>query len=186
MPTILIMGGSLGSGAINEAIIDILAELVKHAQVIHQTGPKNFDEVKKTSSFILEHSEHKERYHPLPSLNVTDLTNAAGACNLIISRAGSTIFEIAAWAKPSIIIPIPQTVSHDQTSNAFAYARTGAAEVIEENNLTGHILLAEISRILSTPETWNKMSEAAKAFSHLDAAEKIANEIITIGLEHGA
>ncbi len=185
IPTILIMGGSQGAGKINEVIIDILPELIKHAQIIHQTGPNNFEEVKKTSHFILEHSEHPERYHPMPSLNTEELIRAVGACNLIISRAGSTIFEIAAWAKPSIIIPIPQRVSHDQTSNAFAYARTGAAEVIEEDNLTGHILLAEISRILNSTAVWNKMSVAAKAFSHLDAAEKIADEILSIGLAHG-
>jgi predicted glycosyltransferase len=73
---------------------------------------------------------------------------SAGTAEIVVSRAGSTIFEIAAWGLPSIIIPLPNTISHDQTANAFAYAKSGAAVVIEENNLSSHVLIEEIDRIV--------------------------------------
>ena len=186
LPTILILGGSQGSQKINGVVIDSIAELVKKYQIIHQTGVNNLEEVKKLASVVLNNVPEHNRYRPFSTLNNLELRMAAGACRIVISRAGSTIFEIAAWAKPSIIIPIPESISHDQTSNAFAYARTGAASVIEETNLTNHILVSEINRIVGNPDTWSKMSEAAKKFSNLEAAQKIAQEIFAIALEHEA
>jgi UDP-N-acetylglucosamine--N-acetylmuramyl-(pentapeptide) pyrophosphoryl-undecaprenol N-acetylglucosamine transferase len=109
---------------------------------------------------------------------------AAGVASLVISRAGSSIFEIALWKIPSIIIPIPEEVSHDQTSNAFAYASTGACSVIEEVNLTPHVLSSEIERIIENPKISNTMKQGAESFAHKDAAEKIAREIIKIALTH--
>jgi len=109
---------------------------------------------------------------------------AAGAASIVISRAGSTIFEISAWGLPSIIIPLPESISHDQTKNAFAYDRAGACEVIEEKNLTPHILLSEINRILTSPAEQAKMKASAKAFYKPDAARAIAEEILKIALSH--
>ena len=109
---------------------------------------------------------------------------AAGVADIVISRAGSTIFEIALWGKPSIIIPIPEPTSHDQRINAYAYARTGAAEVIEEENLAPRVLVSEIDRILGNPAERQKMSEAALAFARKDSAKLIAQEIMSIALEH--
>jgi len=132
----------------------------------------------------LSGNPNAENYHPMQYLNPLELRMVAGVARVIVSRAGSTIFEIAAWGKPAIIIPINETVSHDQTSNAFAYARSGGAEVIEENNLGTHVLVAEINRIVDNPDIWQKMAAGAKSFAKLDAAEKIAQEIIGIALEH--
>jgi UDP-N-acetylglucosamine--N-acetylmuramyl-(pentapeptide) pyrophosphoryl-undecaprenol N-acetylglucosamine transferase len=109
---------------------------------------------------------------------------ASGVADVIVSRAGSTIFEIAAWGVPSIIIPLPHSISHDQTANAFAYARTGAASVIEENNLSANILIEEIDRINSNPTVKNTMKERAKAFARLDSAKVIADAILDLALEH--
>jgi len=109
---------------------------------------------------------------------------AAGACDLVISRAGSTIFEIASWGVPSIVIPITETNGDHQRINAYAYARSGAASVIEESNLTTNVLIGEIERILQDKKLQEKMSIAAKAFTHPDAANKIAREIINIALTH--
>ena len=184
IPTILILGGSLGAKAINDTIIDALPTLVEKYQIIHQTGKANFKEVSTTANVVLSGSPNASNYHPMQYLNALEMRMSAGVARIVISRAGSTIFEIAAWGKPSIIIPIPETVSHDQTSNAFAYARSGGAEVIEENNLGSHILVAEINRISDNQEIWQKMAEGAKSFAKLDAAEKIAQEIIAIALEH--
>ncbi len=183
-PVIFILSGSQGSQKINESIIDILPDIVENYGVIHQTGKTNFESVSQTADVVLKDNPRKNRYKPLAYLNVLALRMAAGASSIVISRAGSAIFEIALWKKPSIIIPIPEEVSHDQTSNAFAYAATGACSVIEETNLTPHVLLAEIRRILNNSAISSKMIASTKAFAVRDAADKIAREIINIALTH--
>ncbi|MEK7066095.1 MAG: glycosyltransferase, partial [Patescibacteria group bacterium] len=95
-----------------------------------------------------------------------------------------SIFEIAAWGIPAIIIPIPEEVSHDQKSNAFSYARSGGAIVIEEKNLSATILLSEINRLMTNPTILKNMSEKALNFAPKDAAETVARELIGIGLKH--
>ena len=104
--------------------------------------------------------------------------------SLVVSRAGSSIFEIAAWGVPSIIIPISQAVSHDQAENSFAYARAGACSVIEEHNLTSHILVAEIEKIMTDVRLQDRMKNGAKSFARIDAATRIADVIFDIALEH--
>ena len=109
---------------------------------------------------------------------------SAGVADVVISRAGSAIFEIAHWGIPAIIIPIPETISHDQTNNAFTYARSGAAIVIEEANLSDSVLISELDRILLNPELKTNMKNKAKDFSRPDAGEIIAQEIIDIATSH--
>lgn len=184
VPVILILGGSQGSEMINDLIIEALPELVKKYQVLHQTGSKNFDQTKTSGEMILENSDFKQRYRPFEYLNTLSLRMAAGASDLIISRGGSTIFEIALWEIPSIIIPITKSNDDHQRKNAFSYARSNAAIVIEEGNLSSNILIAEIDRILESPEIIQNMKEGAKKFAHPDAAYKIAEEIIKIALKH--
>ena len=108
----------------------------------------------------------------------------AGVSKLIISRAGSTIFEIAHWGIPSIIIPLPESISHDQTINAFTYARSGGAIVIEQTNLTPSVLLSEIHRLMANPDLRLSMSQKAREFSRPDAARLIGKELISIALSH--
>src|SRR5690606_28719243 len=115
--------------------------------IIHQVGKRNIKEVSTTADAVLYQSPHKDRYKPFDYLNSLAMRMAAGVSSVVISRAGSTIFEIAAWGVPSIIIPINERVSRDQRSNAFAYARAGACSVIEEANLTPNILVSEITRL---------------------------------------
>jgi UDP-N-acetylglucosamine--N-acetylmuramyl-(pentapeptide) pyrophosphoryl-undecaprenol N-acetylglucosamine transferase len=184
LPVLLILGGSQGSQRINEAIIGILPDLVKKYYVIHQTGKENIEEMTHTAEVVLNESQNRARYMPHAYLNTLALRQASGAANLIISRAGSQIFEIALWGIPSIIIPIPQEISHDQTSNAFAYAASGACSVIEEINLTPHVLAGEIDRIIENPEVQTKMRAGAKLFAHPNASDTIAREVIRIGLSH--
>jgi UDP-N-acetylglucosamine--N-acetylmuramyl-(pentapeptide) pyrophosphoryl-undecaprenol N-acetylglucosamine transferase len=183
-PTILIIGGSLGARIINERILDALPKLIEKYQVLHQTGKNNVEEVSKTSEIILGNNPNKNRYRIFDYLNDMTLVMAAGAADLVITRAGSTIFEIASWGVPSIVIPITETNGNHQRINAYAYARSGAASVIEEANLTTNILLSEIDRILQDKNLQEKMSTAAKNFTHPDAANKIARELINIALTH--
>jgi UDP-N-acetylglucosamine--N-acetylmuramyl-(pentapeptide) pyrophosphoryl-undecaprenol N-acetylglucosamine transferase len=184
IPVILVLGGSQGSQNINDTILSALPELLNKYQIIHQTGRANLAEIKATTSVTLKDHPYKYRYHPFDYLDELALRMSTGAANIIVSRAGSTIFEIAAWGIPSIIIPLPSSISHDQTANAFAYASTGAASVIEENNLAPHVLVTEINRIVDSAAISKTMSERAKAFSRLDSASLIAQTILNIALEH--
>lgn len=183
-PVIFILGGSSGAQIINEKILETLPELVKKYQVIHQTGKNNFDEVSKRAEHILRDSEFRSRYHAFPFLNTLAMRMAAGVATVIISRAGSQIFEIASWGVPSLIIPITKTNNDHQRKNAFAYARAGACEVIEEKNLTPHIILSEVDRVANDLILHDKMSAAAKDFFKPNAAQKIAEKVLEIGLEH--
>lgn len=183
-PVVLVLGGSQGSQTINDVILQALPELLNGYQVIHQTGRANLEEIKTTVSVTLKDHPYGYRYHPFDYLNELALRMSAGAATIIVSRAGSTIFEIAAWGVPSIIIPLPHSVSHDQTANALSYASTGAASVIEENNLSSHILIEEINHICGSPSISKVMKEQAKAFSRLDSAAVIADAILNIALEH--
>ena len=184
VPIILILGGSLGSVKINETILESLPEMLNRYQVIHQTGHANFEDVKEMITVVLKDHPYAYRYHPFDTLNELAMRMAAGVASIVISRAGSTIFEIAAWGLPSIIIPLSKEVSHDQTQNAFSYAETGAASVIEENNLNSHILLEEIDRICNNSSIKTTMQESAKKFARLDSALEIADAILEIALTH--
>ncbi|MFA5841585.1 MAG: UDP-N-acetylglucosamine--N-acetylmuramyl-(pentapeptide) pyrophosphoryl-undecaprenol N-acetylglucosamine transferase [Candidatus Paceibacterota bacterium] len=184
IPVILILGGSQGAQTINEIILDALPELLKNYQVIHQTGNNNLKDVLETSDVILEKNPNKDRYKAFGYLNDLAMRMSAGTASLVISRAGSTIFEIAAWSLPSIIIPIADSNGDHQSKNAFNYARTGASVVIEEKNLSPHLLLSEIERIMGNKSEQEKMKAAAHEFYHPDAAQKIAREIVSIALAH--
>jgi UDP-N-acetylglucosamine--N-acetylmuramyl-(pentapeptide) pyrophosphoryl-undecaprenol N-acetylglucosamine transferase len=184
IPTILVLGGSQGAQIINENLLNALPELVKKYQIIHQAGSNNIKVVKETARVILEKNDNRDRYKLYESLDSLTLRMAVGACDLIISRAGSTIFEIAVWEKPVILIPITDSNGDHQRQNAYNYARAGAAEVIEENNLTSHILIAEIERLMNDPALRAKMAMAARSFAKTDAADLIAKELISIALEH--
>ncbi len=110
---------------------------------------------------------------------------ALSAAKLVVSRAGTgTIYEIAHKGKPSILIPIPEAVSHDQKTNAYAYARSGAASVLEEDNLTDGLLASEIHRIMGDATIYKAMSIAAASFAKTDAALLISETLIGIAQEH--
>ena len=185
VPVIFIMGGSQGSVAINEVVVDALGNLITKYNVVHQAGAANLKDVANIASVVLKDSPYKERYRAFGLLNVLALRMTAGAAAVIVARAGSgTIFEIASWEKPAIFIPIPKDVSHDQTENAFSYARSGAAVVIEQQNLSPHVLEAEIDRIIGDKTLQKKMIEAAHLYARPDAARKIANILLETAISH--
>ncbi|MFA6416037.1 MAG: undecaprenyldiphospho-muramoylpentapeptide beta-N-acetylglucosaminyltransferase [Candidatus Paceibacterota bacterium] len=184
LPVIMIVGGSQGAMKINNVIIDILPALLKKYQVIHQTGATNFDDVSATIKAMIDPALVEKNYRPFPYLSSSAMKMSAAVSSLIISRAGSAIFEIAYWGIPAIIIPLPETISHDQTSNAFAYAGSGAAIVVEENNLTPSVLQSEIYRIMDNQRTLLEMREACKTFAKPEASRMIAREVINLTNQH--
>ena len=185
VPTILILGGSQGSVRMNETVLSCLPDLVSFANIIHQTGRANIANVEGVSRVALSESPHKERYHPFNFLSEVPLQRAAGAADLIISRAGATsIAEIGLWKKPAILIPIPESISHDQRANAYAYAGTGAAIVLEEGNLTPHLLASESRRIVGDTELAKKMGASAANFTDPNASRVLAAAALDIALSH--
>lgn len=187
LPVLLILGGSSGSVRINEIVLAALPELVETTNIIHQTGKDNFAEVEARARVILKGAGKEalmHRYRAFPFLTLESLRRAAGAASVVVSRAGATaITEIAFWKKPAILIPIPESISHDQRTNAYAYARTGAASVLEEGNMTPNILISEVRR-LNDPAVAAQMVAHAEGFANPQAARLIAEELLHIGRSH--
>ncbi len=178
--TILILGGSQGSKVINDAIIKVLPQLLKHFQIIHQTGQDNLQDVVSEAAFMGVKAGH-DGYWAVGFMNANKLRDAFALSDLVISRAGATfITEIAANGKPAIMIPISQSANDHQRMNAYALARIGAAHVLEEENLGEHILIESIERILNDEQLQKNMTEKIKTFYHPNAADVIANGIIEL------
>lgn len=177
-PVVLILGGSQGSQRINDFILQNLEGLLLQCQIIHQIGSGNYEAYQTFINPLIKilPEEQQKKYHPYAYLENT-MATAYAAADCIISRSGSIIFEIAAFGKPSILIPFPEAANGHQQINAYEYAKTGAAVVIEENNLGGTRIIAELNKILTDPATREAMVQAARAFAKLDAAEKIAEDI---------
>ena len=183
--TILVAGGSQGAQKINRIILDSLVLLVKDFQIIHQCGESQFQSVKTELEKIIKEGQGeyadavKANYKLFPFFDTNDMALAYAAADIIISRAGaSNISEIAMLGKPAIIIPITNSSSDHQFENALEFSRFGAA-MIEEQNLTPHILINQIQSLLE-PDKYNSISEKLKTFAMPDAAEKIAEAILKI------
>lgn len=185
-PLLLITGGSLGSQRINNLVLESLDELLPQFNILHQTGPEHETNVQGSAATLITDSSLLDHYYVKGSLSGEEMNLAQSAAVLIVSRAGSgTLFEIAHKGKPAIVIPIPEKISHDQRTNAYAYARTGAAVVLEEGNLTDGLLTAEITRIMGNQQEYATMSAAAAEFAKNNAALQIAETLRDIAQEHG-
>ncbi len=184
VPVILAIGGSQGAEKINENLIDIMPRLVEKCQVVHQTGENNYEWMKKRAAGLLAGNPLAHRYRPFPFLESTQLRLAAKASTVVISRAGSAIFEIAIWEKPSILIPLEIARDDHQRENAYSYARTGACTVIEEANLKPELFFSVIESIMTDPERQRKMIQGSQEFTKEDAAEKIATVLLSIATHH--
>lgn len=177
-PVFLIIGGSQGSEAINDFVLRILNDLLKEYEIIHVTGREKYEQTIKEAQVVID-KELDKYYHPIKFLSEKKGKHAYKVADIIISRSGSgSIFEIAASGKPSILIPLPSSASNHQAMNAYAYAKDGAAEVIEQGNLTPNLFLEKIKILLLHPERIEEMQQAAKAFAKPLAARAIAREIL--------
>ncbi len=177
--TILIIGGSLGAQAINEAILSVLQELVRKYQVIHITGINNYRKAKEEAGRI-GIKVGRDNYYLFPYLD-KDLAHAYAVADLVISRAGANVIsEIAAWQIPSILIPIPESANNHQVYNATEVARAGAAIMLTQGNLGKKILLNVIERVLSDKEENYALRERIAKFYCPDATEKIVESILNV------
>jgi UDP-N-acetylglucosamine--N-acetylmuramyl-(pentapeptide) pyrophosphoryl-undecaprenol N-acetylglucosamine transferase len=178
--TILVMGGSQGSKAINEAIIRILPKLLARFQVIHQTGEEGYENiVHLAGEFGIKAG--REGYYPMKFLDEEILKNAYALADLVISRAGAnTIADIAANKKASILIPLESSANDHQRMNAYDIAKIGGTIVLEESNLGQHIFLEKIEKIFDDENLKNSLAQNIQAFHHPQAAENIANGLMEI------
>ena len=144
-PVILIIGGSLGSVAVNEAVRAILPELLKDFQVIHLCGKGKTDESLKDVKGYVQFEYIQD-----------ELKDMFALTDVIISRAGANaICEIAALRKPNLLIPLSASASRgDQILNARSFERQGFSVVIEEEELTNDKLLAAIRELYNNRETY--------------------------------
>lgn len=184
-PVLFVTGGSSGAVRVNNLILNSLDELLPHFTIVHQTGKANAADVEKSAATLITDQPLLEHYFVRGNMTGKEMDLVQSAATIIISRAGAgTIYEIARKGKPSILIPIPEEISHDQRSNAYEYARTGAAFVIEEKNLVDDLLVNEIRRIMEDQQRYRTMSMAARQFAKDDAAEQLAAILISIADEH--
>lgn len=182
-PVILVLGGSQGAQKINNIILDILPNLLKTAEIIHQTGDQNYDSVFSESRVVLEGETGEQfiSYHPVNFLVEPEYVAAVHSADIIISRSGAgSIFEIAAAGKASILIPIADSANDHARRNAYVFSADGRAEIIEEANLTPNLILSVIASILNNPEKKKKMEQRARAFATPDAAKLIAQALLNL------
>lgn len=177
-PIILVIGGSQGAETINDFILRILNDLLKEYEIIHVTGTKNVKEVSAEAQ-VIEDKDLDRYYHPVGFLDEEKTKHAYKAADLIISRSGAgSIFEIAANGKPSILIPLPSAAGDHQSKNAYIYAESGAAQVIEQENLIPNFFIENLQLLFLNPEKLLAMKEAALDFAKPLAAKALAREIL--------
>jgi UDP-N-acetylglucosamine--N-acetylmuramyl-(pentapeptide) pyrophosphoryl-undecaprenol N-acetylglucosamine transferase len=119
-----------------------------------------------------------DRYRLLEYLPIADFGAALAACDLVVARAGGSVFEIAAHGRPSILVPYPHAAADHQTANAAWMARAGAAIVIPDAQLTSTRLRNEVAALLPDPSRLAAMARAAQSLARPDAAQAVAGELL--------
>ncbi len=178
-PMILSFGGSLGARHINEAIEELIAYENGKGKVyhIHAAGKSGY-------GVMLEHLRAKTGELD-ESIKVREYINDMDVCmaaaDLVICRAGAiTLSELQALKKPSILIPSPYVAENHQFHNAMTLKRCGAAEIIEEKDLTGSALIKAVDMLIENRSKLELMSEAAGKKAILDANERIYQVIMQL------
>ena len=182
-PMILSFGGSLGARKINEAVADIVARSGKDGryQHIHAYGKYGDwfpDLVKEKGTDISQCNNLDIRPY------IDNMPTCMAAADLVICRAGAiTLSEIQAMGKPAILIPSPNVAENHQYHNAMALVNAGAAEIIEESELSGETLMKTVDKMLLDPEKLKTISENSRKMAITDANERIYSVVKkTLGL----
>lgn len=172
-PLILSFGGSLGARTINEAVADLLVKSAKSGkfQHIHGYGQygKWMPELVAGKGVDLKTAKHISMRE-----YIDNMPECLAAADLVICRAGAiTLSELQAQGKASILIPSPNVAENHQYHNAMALVRRGAAEILEEKDLTGEKLCQKVEEIFSKPGGAEDLGRNAKKMAILDANERI-------------
>lgn len=162
---ILVMGGSLGAQRLNEVVPEALALLDK-VQVRHQTGNAMLQQV--TQAYM------DKAITATVTPFIDDVVEAYAWADLVICRAGAmTVSEVSAMAVPSILVPYPYAIDNHQTANAQYLVTAGAGIMIDQQQLTGAFLAAQIKQHMPRLDA---MARAAKSSAKLDATDRVAQQ----------
>jgi UDP-N-acetylglucosamine--N-acetylmuramyl-(pentapeptide) pyrophosphoryl-undecaprenol N-acetylglucosamine transferase len=181
VPVLLILGGSQGAAAINDFIIKNIETLAVKFQVLHQIGVNNFNEYKADYDFLSKALPDavKNNYKFFPYF-ADDLRDVYVAADLVLARASAgTIFELAYFGKPAILVPLPDAANNHQQLNAIELEKSGAAIMIGQENFLSHLVLLRIEKEIFNQEDLKKMSAAASAFYKPLSADKIAAYLLS-------
>lgn len=174
-PVLLVLGGSGGAKALNEAISANLDSLhhEQGLQIIWQCGKKYYEDLS---------GEINEKEYPNLRLlgYIDDMPAAYGAATLVLTRAGaSTCSELMMIGKPSVLVPSPNVAGDHQTKNAKAMVDNGASVLIRENELN-EALTGQLSNILFDEKKLADMSGSALSLAKPDAAKHIAKQLFEL------
>jgi len=170
---ILVIGGSQGAKVLNERVPEALARAGladRSIEIVHQAGHAMCDSVR----------AHYERLGLTATVTpfIDDMARAYASAALVIGRAGATsLAEICAVGRPSLLIPFPHAADDHQWHNARALQERGAAIAVREESLTVESLAGEVSSLLNNPERRRAMAEAARGLGHPDAAASIVDDL---------
>ena len=168
---VLVFGGSLGARSINMAAIEAFGGVASPAfDVLHVTGRRDYPEL---SERALPRGYDLREY-----LNLEQFGDALAAADLVVARAGGSVFEIAASGTPAILVPYPHASADHQGENARWMERAGAAEMIPDSELNAARLAQNVSELLADPERLAGMARASKGLARPDAARDIAGELL--------
>ena len=143
---LLVMGGSQGAKQINEALLASLPQLITEMGIIHITGEEHLPAVETVADELLAHSPRKNLYKPFGYLD-EKMAAALVGCDAVVSRAGSTLAEIAAARKPSLLIPLDGAANDHQRKNAQLFEEVGAALVLDPKNMGRHLFRQNVLRL---------------------------------------
>src|SRR5215204_4614823 len=175
---LLVFGGSQAVRRINDAVLGALPRLVDRVRVVHVTGDDGYGPALAARERLPE--ALRDRYRPYPFLH-DDMTAALAAADLAVGRAGaSTLAEAAAFALPTAIVPYPHAAGH-QRRNAEAFAESGAAMLIEDEDFDAERLV-EVAGLLADPSRHAAMSAAARDLARPNAADALADLVVAVAL----
>lgn len=169
---VLVFGGSLGARSINFAAVEAFA--AGGLRVLHPAGARDFPALRAPGP----------HYDLRPY--VTPFGEALLASDLVVARAGGSVFEIAAHGRPTILVPYPHAAADHQAENARWMERAGAAEVIPDAEITGPRLAAAVGALLADPGRLEAMGRASAALARPHAAAEVAGELLTAARASGA
>jgi len=178
-PMILSFGGSLGARRINEAVEDLIKwhSGTNKFYHIHGTGKVGFEPMNthlKEKGVELSKDVEVREY-----INNMDVCMAAA--DLVICRAGAiTLSELSIMKKPAVLIPSPYVAENHQYHNAMTFKNRGAAEIIEEKDLSGEALVEVVSRLIENKPKLEKMSENMDKCAIKDTSERIYETIMKL------
>lgn len=177
---VLSFGGSLGAKCINNAMLYTVKEVIENNDfyVLHGTGKNGYSDFMSSAKEV-GYNEDNEKIKIYEYIDNMDVLMAAA--DIVVCRAGAmTVNEIQVCGKPAVLIPSPYVAENHQFHNAMSLKRIGAAELIEEKDLSGELLYNTLKSMLSDDKSLNEMSEKAKNSAITDADARIADIILNL------